>query len=77
MDRIFAPPEGRIFSCFPGAEERPGQRRMAELVFDAVKAGETRFGAWRQSGGEADSRPDGLLQAIEFRHRVSRSQPIQ
>lgn len=65
MDPIFAPPEGRIFSCFPGAEERPGQRRMAELVFDAVKEGEARFSAWRQGGGEADARPDGLLQAIE------------
>ncbi len=65
MDRIFAPPEGRIFSCFPGAEERPGQRRMAELVFNAVQEGEARFAAWRLSGGEADSRPDGLLQAIE------------
>ncbi len=65
MDRIFAPPEGRIFSCFPGAEERPGQRRMAELVFDAVQEGEARFSAWRQSGGDAESRPDGLLQAIE------------
>ena len=32
MDRYFAPPEGRIFACFPGAEDRPGQRRMAELV---------------------------------------------
>jgi ATP-dependent DNA helicase DinG len=65
MDRTFAPPEGRIFSCFPGAEERPGQRRMAELVFNAVKEGEARFGAWRQSGGDAENRPDGLLQAIE------------
>jgi len=65
MDSTFAPPQGRIFSCFPGAEERPGQRRMAELVFDAVKAGEARFSAWRQGGGEADARPDGLLQAIE------------
>lgn len=65
MDSTFAPPQGRIFSCFPGAEERPGQRRMAELVFDAVKEGEARFSAWRQVGGEADARPDGLLQAIE------------
>ena len=65
MDRIFAPPEGRIFSCFPGAEERPGQRRMAELVFDAVKAGEARFTAWRQGGADPENRPDGLLQAIE------------
>jgi len=65
MDSTFAPPQGRIFSCFPGAEERPGQRRMAELVFDAVKEGEARFSAWRQGGGEADTRPDGLLQAIE------------
>jgi ATP-dependent DNA helicase DinG len=65
MDRIFAPPEGRIFSCFPGAEERPGQRRMAELVFDAVQAGEARFNAWRQGGAEPENRPDGLLQAIE------------
>jgi len=65
MDRIFAPPEGRIFSCFPGAEERPGQRRMAELVLDAVQAGEERFTAWRLSGGDPENRPDGLLQAIE------------
>lgn len=65
MDVFFAPPQGRIFACFPGAEERPGQRRMAELVSDAIAEGEGRFGAWRRSGGEPDTKPNAMLQAIE------------
>ena len=32
MDRFFAPPDGKLYACFPGAEERPGQQRMAEPV---------------------------------------------
>jgi len=65
MDAFFAPPQGRIFACFPGAEERPGQRRMAELVTDGILEGAKRFDAWRRSGGEPDSKPNALLQAIE------------
>jgi ATP-dependent DNA helicase DinG len=65
MDRLFAPPDGRLFACFPGAEERPGQRRMAELVHDAIGEGEARFKAWRAGGAEPDQRPDGLLLAVE------------
>lgn len=65
MDAFFAPPQGRIFACFPGAEERPGQRRMAELVSNAIAEGEGRFGAWRRSGGEPDTKPNAMLQAIE------------
>ncbi|MBK8793528.1 MAG: ATP-dependent DNA helicase [Holophaga sp.] len=65
MDRTFAPPEGRIFSCFPGAEERPGQRRMAELVFDAVQEATAIFAAWRSAGGDSEARPSAVLQAIE------------
>ncbi|MDP2877301.1 MAG: ATP-dependent DNA helicase [Holophaga sp.] len=65
MDRTFAPPEGRIFSCFPGAEERPGQRRMAELVYNAIQDATGQFTAWRNAGAEAESRPSAVLQAIE------------
>jgi len=65
MDRYFAPPEGRIFACFPGAEDRPGQRRMAELVHNTVVEGTARFQAWRNGGAEPDSRPEAVIQAVE------------
>jgi ATP-dependent DNA helicase DinG len=65
MDLFFAPPDGRIYHCFPGAEVRAGQRAMAELVADAIRAGQERFDAWRRAGSDRDSRPDGVLQAIE------------
>jgi ATP-dependent DNA helicase DinG len=65
MDRYFALPEGRIFSCFPGAEERPGQRRMAELVHNAVVDGAARFQQWREAGGDSEAKPNGLIQAVE------------
>ncbi len=65
MDRYFASPEGRIFSCFPGAEERPGQRRMAELVHNALQDGAARIQRWREQGSEAEARPDALIQAVE------------
>ena len=65
MDRYFAPPEGRIFTCFPGAEDRPGQRRMAELVHGAILDGTAAFRAWREAGAEAEARPDAVLQAVE------------
>jgi ATP-dependent DNA helicase DinG len=65
MDPYFAPPDGRIFSCFPEAEEREGQRRMAELVADSIKAGAERFEAWKRAGSDRDTRPDAVLQAIE------------
>jgi ATP-dependent DNA helicase DinG len=65
MDRFFAPPEGRLFACFPGAEERPGQRRMAELVFAAIREGAESQETWKRSGAEPEHRPDGILQAVE------------
>ncbi len=65
MDRYFAPPEGRIFACFPGAEDRPGQRRMAELVHNTVVDGTARFQKWRDGGGDPDARPDAVIQAVE------------
>ncbi|HJU83797.1 MAG TPA: ATP-dependent DNA helicase [Holophagaceae bacterium] len=65
MDRFFAPPEGRLFACFPGAEERPGQRRMAERVLDAIQDGAARRQAWRDGGAEPESRPDAVVQALE------------
>jgi ATP-dependent DNA helicase DinG len=65
MDRFFAPPEGRLFACFPGAEERPGQRRMAELVADSIQEGAERLEAWKRGGADPEHRPDGVLQAIE------------
>jgi len=65
MDPFFAPPDGRIFSCFPEAEVRAGQRRMAELVADAIQEGAARFEAWKRAGSDRDTRPDAVLQAIE------------
>ncbi len=65
MDPFFAPPEGRLFACFPGAEERPGQRRMAELVFDSIRAGGEQLDAWKRAGAAPENRPDAILQAIE------------
>jgi ATP-dependent DNA helicase DinG len=65
MDVFFAPPEGRIFSCFPEAEAREGQRAMAELVADAIREGEERFQAWRNAGSDKASRPDAVVQAVE------------
>lgn len=65
MDALFAPPDGRIFACFPGAEDRPGQRRMAELVFEAIQDGAEAQDAWRRSGAEPELRPDAVVQAIE------------
>ncbi|HJW72600.1 MAG TPA: ATP-dependent DNA helicase [Geothrix sp.] len=65
MDRFFASPEGRIFSCFPGAEDRPGQRRMAELVHNSVVDGAAAFEKWREAGSEAEARPNAVIQAVE------------
>ncbi|HET8715915.1 MAG TPA: hypothetical protein VFM16_08825, partial [Holophagaceae bacterium] len=65
LDRFFAPPEGRLFACFPGAEERPGQRQMAEAVADAIAEGTARARAWRDAGGESDTKPPAVIQAIE------------
>ena len=65
MDQYFAPPEGRLFACFPGAEDRPGQARMAELVFDAIEEGSARMKAWQEAGGDPETKPDAVVQAIE------------
>jgi ATP-dependent DNA helicase DinG len=65
MDAYFAPETGRIFSCFPGAEVRPGQARMAALVYDAIQEGAERREAWREAGADPESKPDAILQAIE------------
>lgn len=65
MDRFFASPEGRLFACFPGAEERPGQRHMAEAIADAVAEGTSRARAWRDAGGAPESKPHAVIQAIE------------
>jgi len=65
MDRYFAPPEGRLFACFPGAEERHGQRRMAELVHESITAGTEAIEDWKRAGAERDTRPNGHLIAIE------------
>ena len=65
MDIFFLPPEGRIFSCFPEAEERVGQRRMAELVADSIQAGADRFEAWKRAGEDRETRPEAVVQAIE------------
>ena len=65
LDPYLAPPEGRLFACFPGAEERPGQRRMAELVFDAIQEGTAQREAWRRGGSDPEARPDAIVQTIE------------
>jgi ATP-dependent DNA helicase DinG len=73
MDQFFAPPNGRIFACFEGAEERPGQREMAELVWDTIHEAADALDAWRRAGGEHDDRPDGLIQAVEAGTGVGKS----
>ena len=65
MDRYFAPPDGRIFACFPEAEDRPGQRRMAELVHNALVEGRAQFQAWRDAGADEEARPGAVIQAVE------------
>jgi ATP-dependent DNA helicase DinG len=65
MDRFFLPPEGRLFACFPGAEDRPGQRHMAQLIWEAIQDGQARREDWMAGGGEADNRPNAYLTAIE------------
>lgn len=65
MDRFFSNPEGRLFACFPGAEERPGQRQMAEAVADAIALGTSQERAWRAAGAEKDAKPPAVIQAIE------------
>ena len=65
MDRFFASPEGRLFACFPGAEERPGQRHMAESVAEAIAGGTSANRAWKDAGSEKDSKPPAFIQAIE------------
>ncbi|HET8901844.1 MAG TPA: ATP-dependent DNA helicase [Holophagaceae bacterium] len=65
MDRFFSSPDGRLFACFPGAEERPGQRHMAEAVADAIAEGTSQNRAWKDAGGEKDSKPPAVIQAIE------------
>ena len=73
MDQYFAPGEGRIFSCFKGAEERPGQREMAELVWDAIHDGANSMGEWKRAGSDFDEKPDGLVQVIEAGTGVGKS----
>lgn len=65
MDGFFLPPGGRIFGCFPGAEDRPGQRRMAELVHDTILEAQEGFRVWRDGGADPATRPDALIQAVE------------
>lgn len=66
MDYFFAPPHGRIFNCFPNAEVRIGQRRMAELVYDSIQEGRERAEAWNTMDSCGESiRQDAVLQAIE------------
>ena len=65
MDPFFSAPEGRLFACFPGAEERPGQRHMAEAVADAIAQGTLQGQAWKAAGGDAESKPPAVIQAIE------------
>ncbi|HXC16557.1 MAG TPA: ATP-dependent DNA helicase [Holophagaceae bacterium] len=65
MDRFFSSPDGRLFACFPGAEERPGQRHMAEAVANAIAEGTSHNRAWKDAGGEKDSKPPAVIQAIE------------
>ena len=65
MDRFFDPDQGRLFACFPGAEERPGQRRMAELVWNAVADGQAAREGWRREGSLPETKPDAVVQAIE------------
>ena len=65
MDRFFASPDGRLFACFPGAEERPGQRHMAESVADAIQQGTAQARAWKEGGGAAEAKPPAVIQAIE------------
>ena len=73
MDQYFAPPDGRIFSCFEGAEERPGQREMAELVWDAIHEAAAELEVWKQKGADPNDRPDGLIQAVEAGTGVGKS----
>ncbi len=65
MDRFFSSPDGRLFACFPGAEERPGQRHMAEAVADAIAEGTAQMKAWKDAGGDKDAKPPAVIQAIE------------
>ena len=65
MDPIFEPVLGRLYVRFPGAEVRPGQRHMAELVHDAIEEGAGRYAVWRAEGAEPDQRPGAVIQAIE------------
>ena len=65
MDAYFAPSEGRLFACFPGAEERSGQRRMAELVADSIHEGFQRLETWKRGDADPEKRPSAVLQAIE------------
>jgi ATP-dependent DNA helicase DinG len=73
MDQFFAPGTGRIFSCFQGAEERHGQREMAELVWDVIHEGASSMEFWRASGSDAENKPDGLIQAIEAGTGIGKS----
>ena len=75
MDLFFCPPDGRIFNCFPNAEARAGQRRMAELVADSIQSGIERFETWNKVklvNPEAE-KPDALLQAIEAGTGIGKS----
>lgn len=65
MDAFFAPPHGRLFQCFPGAEERPGQRRMAECVHEALQDGAARLAAWKRSGAVPEDAPGAVIQVVE------------
>jgi ATP-dependent DNA helicase DinG len=73
MDKYFAPETGRIFSCFPGAEERLGQRKMAELVWDTIQDASKAMDAWKNFGGAPDEKPDGFIQAIEAGTGIGKS----
>ncbi|MDR2560892.1 MAG: ATP-dependent DNA helicase [Holophagales bacterium] len=73
MDKYFAPGTGSIFSCFKGAEERPGQRRMAELVWDSIVDSADVFDEWGESGGEPEQAPVATIQPIEAGTGIGKS----
>lgn len=71
MDSYFDEQNGALFKFFPGAEVRPGQRRMAEILYDAIEEGSQRRIQWLENG--AGSVSPAVVQVLEAGTGVGKS----
>ncbi len=71
MDFYFDEQNGALFRFFPGAEVRPGQRRMAEILYDAVEDGSQKRTQWLENGDGIV--PQAVVQTLEAGTGIGKS----